>query len=167
MHLDKAIEIGLKIVGTLHSPSVKAQVVGSTRRLKKNPRDVDILVAGMDCINIALKIARIFPDAVKTGNGTTALKFRIDSEPVDIYVTTKRSWGAAMNHYTGPKARNVVIRSIAKKKGITVNEKGYFRNNKRVGGGGKEEQLYKLLGLKYVPATGRDEPVHRRKEVSK
>ena len=53
---------------------------------------------------------------------------------------------------------NVRLRALAKKKGYRVNEHGIFlrEGGKRVGGE-KEEDLYRLLGIEYVPPTERSE----------
>ena len=80
---------------------------------------------------------------------------------VDLRVVPKESYGAALNYFTGSKDHNVVIRALANKKGLKLNEYGLFKIDKKTGGkaaegkgmrvaGRTEEEIYKTLGMAYV-----------------
>src|SRR3989344_4530360 len=61
----------------------------------------------------------------------------------------EKSYGAALNYFTGSKEHNIALRQIAKDRGLKLSEYGLFNGNKFIAGR-TEEELYKALGLKYV-----------------
>ena len=77
---------------------------------------------------------------------------------IDLRVVPKESYGAALNYFTGSKDHNVVIRARANKLGLTLNEYGLFKVNKkgeksaegrtRVAGR-TEEEVYRALRMAY------------------
>jgi DNA polymerase (family 10) len=75
---------------------------------------------------------------------------------VDLLCVPEKSWGAALNYFTGSVSHNVELRALAKSKGLRVNEFGIFRRSdgKRVGGS-DERDLYNLLGIAYVAPEDR------------
>jgi DNA polymerase (family 10) len=86
---------------------------------------------------------------------------------VDLRVIPKESWGAALMYFTGSKEHNVRLRERAQKKGMTLNEYGLFPDDKdeippqRRGvkplAGKTEEEVYKKLGVAWVPAEVRED----------
>src|SRR6185437_15932719 len=62
-----------------------------------------------------------------------------------------------MQYFTGSKEHNVVLRTIALKQGLTLNEYGLFtlEGNERVGGA-TEEEIYQRLGFSWVPPELRE-----------
>ncbi|HWR58546.1 MAG TPA: PHP domain-containing protein, partial [Thermodesulfovibrionales bacterium] len=77
---------------------------------------------------------------------------------VDLRVVEKDSFGAALAYFTGSKAHNIRLREMAVKSGLKINEYGIFResDDKKLGGE-KEEDVYRLLGLAYVPPELRED----------
>jgi DNA polymerase (family 10) len=77
---------------------------------------------------------------------------------VDLRVVDAPSLGSAMAYFTGSKAHNIRLREMAVKKGLKINEYGVFRekDEKRLGGE-KEEDIYRILGLKFVPPELRED----------
>ena len=59
------------------------------------------------------------------------------------------SYGAALQYFTGSKAHNVAIRSIAAHAGLKVNEYGVFKGSERIAGR-TEKDVYARLGLPYI-----------------
>jgi DNA polymerase (family 10) len=76
---------------------------------------------------------------------------------VDLRVLEKKAFGAALQYFTGSKAHNIAIRDRAKRMGLKVSEYGVFRedNNERVAGE-KEEDVYKVVGLPWIPPELRE-----------
>jgi DNA polymerase (family 10) len=64
-------------------------------------------------------------------------------------VVPAKSYGAALNYFTGSKDHNVALRQIAIGKGLKLNEYGLFRGSKQIAGK-TEEDLYEALGLDYI-----------------
>ena len=76
---------------------------------------------------------------VKLNNGIDA----------DLLVVLK-SFGAAMQYFTGSKEHGVVMRKIAISEGLRLNEWGVFdKQNHRVAGA-TEEEVYRVLGLDWI-----------------
>jgi DNA polymerase (family 10) len=81
-----------------------------------------------------------------------------DGIQVDLRVVEGRSFGAALAYFTGSKAHNIRLREMAVKSGLKLNEYGIFRekDEKRLGGE-SEEDVYRVLGLPYVPPELRED----------
>jgi DNA polymerase (family 10) len=67
---------------------------------------------------------------------------------VDLRVVPEESYGAALQYFTGSKAHNIAVRSLAIKKGLKINEYGVFRGETRIAGQ-TEEEVYAQVGLPY------------------
>src|SRR3989344_898194 len=85
----------------------------------------------------------------------------------DLRLVPERSFGAALNYFTGSKEHNIELRKIAIKKGWKLNEYGLFRGNTQIAGK-TEEEVYKKLGLQYIEpelreAQGEIEASHNKK----
>jgi DNA polymerase (family 10) len=62
-----------------------------------------------------------------------------------------KSWGAALQYFTGSKEHNVSMRSLAIKNGFKLNEYGLFnKETEKFITGEKEEDIYKNLKLKFI-----------------
>jgi DNA polymerase (family X) len=73
-----------------------------------------------------------------------------------LRVVPEKSFGAAMQYFTGNKDHNVELRKIAIKRGWKLNEYGLFdKNNKQIAGR-TEEEIYKKLGLDWMPPEMRE-----------
>ena len=77
---------------------------------------------------------------------------------VDLRVVNKESYGAALGYFTGSKEHNIRLREMAVRRGLTINEYGIFRvkDNRKLGGE-KEEDVYKILDLPYIPPEMRED----------
>jgi DNA polymerase (family 10) len=134
----------------------KLEMVGSMRRKRETIKDVDILVVTDDrpkVMSIFASFGNVLsqgPDKCSIQVDGGAIKFQ-----TDLLCTTDDSWGAALNYFTGSKEHNVVLRTMAKAKGLTLNEYGIFKGEERIGGS-KESDVYNILGLPYVPPELRE-----------
>ena len=135
-------------------------IAGSVRRMKETVRDMDILaVSGnpgalMDYFVSLPGIVEVY------GKGNTKASVRLESGiDVDLRVVPERSWGAALNYFTGSKEHNIALREIAIAKKWKLSEYGLFaaRNGKESRIAGKtEEGLYRKLGLAYIEPEMRE-----------
>jgi DNA polymerase (family 10) len=158
----------------------KIDVAGSVRRMKETIGDVDFLVIlkdteqtrnlkfkrGTDAEKPAFakasagKIMDFFcslPGVIKVwGKGTTKASVRLrEGFDMDIRVLPKRSYGAALQYFTGSKEHNIALRKIAIDKGLKLSEYGLFRGPKMIAGE-NEEEIYKKLGMDWVPPEMRE-----------
>lgn len=137
-------------------PGIKdAIVAGSIRRKKETIGDIDIVLtsAKKDHRSIIDEISRLaFVDKVLVkGSTKLSLKLIKDNLQCDIRIVNENQLGAALLYFTGSKEYNIMLRSIARKKGMKINEYGVFdiKSNERLAGE-TEEEIFKLLHLDYV-----------------
>ncbi len=128
----------------------KAELAGSTRRMKETVGDLDILVIS-NKPDLVMEFAGHLPEVesviVKGPTKTTVmLKIGISC---DIRVVKKESFGAAMQYFIGSKDHNVKVRQLAIKKGYKLNEYGLFDLKERIVANDDEKEIYKLLGMSY------------------
>jgi DNA polymerase (family 10) len=92
--------------------------------------------------------------------GETKMSVRVtDAFQIDLRVVAERSWGAALQYFTGSKEHNVRVRGIAKTKGMKINEYGVFDANDEARrlAGNDEAEIYALVGLPWVPPEMRED----------
>ncbi|HEV3040566.1 MAG TPA: DNA polymerase/3'-5' exonuclease PolX [Candidatus Angelobacter sp.] len=164
--IDKADEVAAKMISLLEGlPGVeKITPAGSLRRGKETVGDVDLLVTGKCCANEEQRnqvIEQIlsFPgilDVLAKGENKVSFKLRGGMQ-VDVRLLPPDSFGAALQYFTGSKSHNVSLRQRALRLGYTLNEYGLVRmeDNQRVAGG-SEEEIYKKLGVAYIPPELRE-----------
>ncbi len=125
-------------------------VAGSVRRRKETIGDVDFLVTTKN----PLKVMDFFvslPGVIKIwGKGRTKSSVRMkEGFDMDIRVVSKKSYGSALQYFTGSKEHNIVTRKIAISKGLKLNEYGVFRGRKMIAGW-YEKGVYLVLGLPWI-----------------
>ncbi len=125
-------------------------VAGSVRRMKDTIGDVDILVTTenpkkvMDFFVSLPGITKIW------GKGLTKSSIRMEEGfDVDLRVLRKKSYGSALQYFTGSKEHNIITRRIAIQRGLKLSEYGLFRG-KRMIAGWSEEGIYKALGMAWM-----------------
>ena len=134
---------------------------GSIRRMKETIGDVDFLVTPRQRAGGGPeKIMDFFtslPGIIKIwGKGTTKASVRTkEGFDMDIRVVPKRSYGSALQYFTGSKEHNIVLRKIAMDRGLKLSEYGLFRGRRMIAGE-TEESIYKALGMDWVPPELRE-----------
>lgn len=149
--LSVADQYVLPLVKYLKEESVKnIEIAGSYRRRQETIGDIDIL-ATYDENNTIMDRFINYEEVQKIlSKGTTRSSVILKGGiQVDIRVVAQRSYGAALLYFTGSKAHNVAIRTIAKHKGWKINEYGVFKGENFITGE-TEEEIYHKLGLSYI-----------------
>jgi len=127
-------------------------VAGSLRRGKETVGDIDILVGD----DKPAKVMDAFvghPDVADVlAKGPTKSSVRLKNGlQVDIRVVESKSWGAALNYFTGSKEHNVELRRLGVAMGYKLNEYGLFRRvGEKMVAGATEDDVYQALGLRYI-----------------
>lgn len=159
--LGRALPIAREICRRLgHLKGVRRiSYAGSTRRMCETVRDIDILVAASSP-QIVMD-AFIRQDGVERVLAHGPTKSSVILAPgiqADLRVVRLEAFGSALVYFTGSKAHNIRLRSLAKKKGFKVNEYGVFREKtgQRVAGH-TEEEVYQSLGLDFIPPEMRED----------
>ena len=73
-----------------------------------------------------------------------------------IAISSPRSFGAALQYFTGSKAHNVVLRGMAKQRGLKINEYGVFQGERSIAGA-TEAAVYAALDLPCFPPELRED----------
>jgi DNA polymerase (family 10) len=134
----------------------KATIAGSLRRRKETIGDVDFLVVATD----AKKVMDFFcelPDVEKIwGKGGTKASVHLTSGyDMDLRVLPEKSYGSALQYFTGSKDHNIMTRKIAIQKGLKLSEWGMFDGAKQIAGK-NEEEVYRALGMDCPPPEIRE-----------
>lgn len=132
-------------------------LAGSLRRRKDTIGDVDILVSSskpekvMDFFTSMKEVADII------AKGHTKSSIRLDNDiQVDLRVVEDKSFGAALQYFTGSKNHNIRLRKIAIEKKLKLNEYGLFSGKEAVAGK-TEQEVYKKLDLQYIEPELRED----------
>lgn len=135
----------------------RVEVAGSIRRRRETVGDADVLAIARKPAPVVSAFARLPQVARVLGQGDTKASVKLASGlQVDLRVVPAASFGAALLYFTGSKAHNVVLRQLAIKRGLKLNEYGLFRATRRIAGR-TEAELYERLGLAYVPPELRED----------
>jgi DNA polymerase (family 10) len=141
------------------APVSKIDLAGSLRRWKDTIKDIDILATSdnpKEVMRVFVHLPHV-KDVLMQGPTKSTVIIHEDLQ-VDLRVVEKESYGAALAYFTGSKAHNIRLREMAMKRGLKINEYGIFRgkDEKKIGGE-KEEDVYKILGLPYIPPELRED----------
>lgn len=135
----------------------KISPAGSLRRMKDTVRDIDILVSSKNPEKVMDKFTTLASVKDVLAKGPTKSSIVTDDNiQVDVRVVKDSSYGAALMYFTGSKAHNIRLRQLAIKKGLKLNEYGLFKGKKQMAGK-TELQMYKSLGLEYIPPELRED----------
>ncbi len=148
----------------------RVEVAGSLRRRKETIGDVDVLAQcegdGTAVVDHFVKYAGA--ERVEAAGGTKGSIVLRSGLQIDLRVIPPRSFGAAMQYFTGSKEHNVAMRTRAVRRGLRVNEWGVFRipegadpeslgkeDGERLAGA-DEEGVYDALGMRWMPPELRE-----------
>ena len=137
----------------------KGQVVvaGSYRRRRDTVGDLDILVTSKQGPAVGDKLVGYdnVADVLAHGSTRTTVLLRSGIQ-VDLRAVPEESYGAALLYFTGSKAHNIALRIIANARKWKLNEYGLFSGKRRIAGV-SEEEVYRKLGLAYIPPEMRED----------
>ena len=173
--LGKAWSISQEIIQRLNKiKGVRAiEPAGSLRRMQETIGDIDILVISTNPEKV-MDAFTSMPDVVRIlAKGRTKSSVQLkEGVSADVRVLEPKSFGAALQYFTGNKEHNIAVRQIAIRKGLKLSEYGVFKatgaaNKKRKAGeaakkevrvaGKTEEEVYRALGLPYIPPEIRED----------
>jgi DNA polymerase (family 10) len=159
--IGRVLPLALDIVEHIKkkAPVNEIAIAGSLRRWKDTIKDIDILVTSSrpeEVMKAFVELPHV-KDVLAKGQ-TKSSVIITEGIQVDLRVVEEDSFGAALQYFTGSKAHNIKLREMASKMGLKINEYGVFResDNKRLGGR-TEEEVYKILGLPWIPPELRED----------
>lgn len=138
----------------------KIELAGSYRRRRETVGDLDILVVSENAEAVMDHFGAYHLVESVIGRGDTKMSVRIEeSLQVDLRVVPAESFGAALQYFTGSKDHNVVLRGLAKQKGLKINEYGVFKmdgDKETYVAGATEEEVYAAMELPVFPPELRE-----------
>lgn len=138
----------------------RIEVAGSFRRRQETIGDLDILVSSSGAARLIQQFVE-FDDVtqVLAQGGTRAGVVLHQSVQVDLRVVADVSFGAALHYFTGSKAHNIAVRTLAQERGLKMNEYGVFSATlpeaRRIAGE-TEESVFNAVGLPYIEPEMRE-----------
>jgi len=125
-------------------------LAGSLRRKKETIGDIDILVVSKKP-KIVMDFFVSMPEVKKVlAKGETKSSiYTKDGFDIDLRVVSEKSYGSALQYFTGSKEHNIALRKIAIEKNLKLSEYGVFKGKKQIAGK-TEEEVYKAIGLHWI-----------------
>lgn len=132
---------------------------GSYRRSKETVGDIDILATASRPEEIIGAFVRMPMVDEVLGRGPTKASIIVqETIQVDLRIVEHRSYGTALQYFTGSKEHNVHLRQVALDRGYSLSEYSLKRlsDGKDLFFGG-EEDVYAALGMKCMPPEIRED----------
>ncbi|MBI3469511.1 MAG: DNA polymerase/3'-5' exonuclease PolX [Planctomycetes bacterium] len=132
------------------------ELAGSYRRGRETIGDLDVLAVSRNVDAVMDHFGKFIEVASVQARGDTKMSVRLGGGlQVDLRVVPAESFGAALQYFTGSKEHNVVLRGLAKARGLKINEYGVFRGEEYVAGR-TEAEVYATLDLPWFPPELRE-----------
>ena len=158
----EAVNIVEEVINYLQqSPLVgRLSPAGSLRRMKETVGDIDILATGkkgaqiIDHFTKFTGVSRVL--AAGETKGSAMISTPQGERQVDLRIVDESEYGAALQYFTGSKAHNIKLRSMARERGLKISEYGVFKGEKKIAGY-DEKEVYKTLDLPLIPPELRED----------
>jgi DNA polymerase (family 10) len=138
---------------------LRAELAGSLRRWQETVGDLDVVVATERPREVMDHFVR-YPQitAVDSRGDTKCTVILGSGMQVDLRALPLEDFFTALHHFSGSKAHHVKLRGLARDRGLTISEWGV----QFIGQPDKllvesEQDLYKILGMSYVPPELRED----------
>jgi DNA polymerase (family 10) len=166
VRIDLALPLGQLLLEQIRTfPGViRSELCGSLRRRRETAKDIDILVSSDNAKPIMDAFVKL-PEVLQVvGHGETkssiVAAMHIEGEKVvlnaDLRVVTDEQYPFALLYFTGSKDHNIRVRQLAIERGLSLNEYA-LANEKKSIPAKDEADIYKALGLAYVPPEMRED----------
>ncbi len=154
-----ALPVAEQIVAGLRECPVAHGVTpaGSLRRCTPTVGDIDILAASGDpqeAVNWFVSLPQV--EEVVSHGDTKATVILDNGLQVDLMVLEEAHYGSLLQHFTGSKEHNTVLRGLARKQGLSLSEYGFLHEDGTVTACAREEEVYGTLGLEWIPPELRE-----------
>nr|BFE80977.1 hypothetical protein GCM10020093_035780 [Planobispora longispora] len=164
VHTGVAMGLAERIIASLEDRAERIAYAGSLRRMRDTVGDIDILAVAPETLMEVFKAQPYVAEVIASGGKKTSIRTP-EGVQVDLRLVPAESWGAGLQYFTGSQAHNVHLREIVVKKGWKLSEYGLF-DGERVIAAGSEEEIYRALGMDWVPrrsarTAGRSRPHSR------
>ncbi|MFF3003599.1 DNA polymerase/3'-5' exonuclease PolX [Kitasatospora sp. NPDC057940] len=178
--LDAATELAEQLVAALSAVPgcTRCAYAGSLRRIRETVGDVDVLATAADSAPLMAALTGLPYVAEVIASGPTKTSVRTTGGvQVDLRVVPEEDWGAALVYFTGSKAHNIRLRTMAVRAGLKLSEYGLFRTSTEGSDGEEadgegagsvdadgakvasatEDEVYAALGLPWIAPPLRED----------
>lgn len=170
--LNEATDVSERLMKWMKSSSSVLQVstLGSLRRQCSTVGDIDIAVA-TDSPEVVMDHFVAFPETervIERGQHSASIIVK-GLFQVDLMVQPSNCFGSLLQHFTGSKQHNVMLREYALKRGLSLSEYGIrplkegsrlafgtFNEKESIYQFSHEKDFYEALGLGFVPPELRE-----------
>src|SRR3954467_10402840 len=141
---------------------IRAEVCGSLRRRAETIGDLDILFSAQDPVPVLDAFVALPRVAKVLGHGPTKASVLLPGFKTGQYVqcdvrgVEDNQFPFALHYFTGSKAHNIAMRKRSLARGLTLNEYALAGEKGEVACR-TEEDLFKTLGLAYIPPELRED----------
>jgi len=138
---------------------IRSALAGSLRRRRETIKDIDYLISANESDRERIMAYFTTLPKVDSINGKGSTKSSVvlkNGITADLRIVDDSQFPYALHHSTGSKEHNVVLREMAHKSHLKMNEYGLFRNETENVPCNNEQEIYKNLGMVYVPPELRE-----------
>ena len=134
----------------------RIEIAGSLRRRKEVVKDIDIVIATEKPTAVMKVFVTQKEVATVQQEGETKSSVILKSGiQTDLRCVTGKEFPYALHHFTGSREHNTAMRTLAKNKGMKLNEYGLFKGEKLIVCK-TEEDIFSKLGLVFIPPELRE-----------
>lgn len=139
----------------MHPEISRVAIAGSFRRLKETVHDLDFLVATKEPALVCEDFTTLPQVSSIIACGATKASVRLENGlQCDLRAVSNSQFPFALQYFTGSKEHNVALRSIALKKGLSLNEYGFTATAEDAPAPeievNDEADIYRALGLDFI-----------------
>lgn len=134
-------------------------ILGSLRRKVATIGDIDILVATNNPSSVIDKFTSYpkIQNVIEKGEHTASIIVP-GGVQVDLLVTDEKSYGSALQHFTGSKNHNIALREYSLKKNLSLSEYGIKeKKTNKLHNFKFEQDFYNFLDLDYIEPELRED----------
>ena len=137
---------------------VAVEAGGSLRRMRATVGDLDLLAAAEDSKAIMEAFIQhpMVVEVVGQGDVKSSVEFR-GSRRAQLWVHPPEQFGTALVYGTGSKDHNVRLRELALKKGLSLSDHSFLKEDGSEILCATEEEVYKVLGMPWIPPELRED----------
>ncbi|WAC17999.1 DNA polymerase/3'-5' exonuclease PolX [Luteolibacter sp. SL250] len=145
----------------MHPEVTRVAVAGSFRRGKETVHDIDFLVATKEPALVCEDFTTLpqMESIIACGDTKTSIRLK-NGIQADLRAVSNKQFPFALQYFSGSKEHNVAIRSLALKKGLSLNEYGFTAVNSDAPAAipevNEEGDIYEALGLQFIPPELRE-----------
>lgn len=145
----------------MHPEIVRVSVAGSFRRAKEIVHDLDFLVATREPALVCEDFTTLpqVESVIVCGDTKASIHLK-NGIQCDLRAVSNAQYPFALLYFTGSKEHNVALRSLALRKGLSLNEYGFTPtdpvNPATIPEVHDEADIYRALGLDFIPPELRE-----------